>query len=233
VVALPSDLFDAACHYVGDAYRNIASLRKSRNLFARIGDDEADAQAAITAELATRPHRDQPLLNQPFEPWYGVIGFPFVAHHWGQSRYSDGSFGIWYGSREIETTVHETVHHFRIELAGRGWDRHERPIVRERLIGRAHVDALAFDLCSKSKTYPALVDGDDYTFTQAIGRSIHAGRHPGLLAPSARRAGGVNVDIFDPVYLSNPRDVCYLTYRYTPDGRITVEREPSDIWLTL
>jgi hypothetical protein len=230
---LPADLFDTARHYAGDAYRNIVGLRKSRNLFARIGDDEADMAAAIAAEQAARPRRQQPLLNRPFEPWYGVIGFPFVTHHWGQSRYSDGSFGVWYGSRDLETTVHETVHHFRVELAGHGWDRHERAIVRERRIARAHVDALVFDLCAKARAYPALIDGHDYSFTQAIGHSIHTGRHPGLLAPSARHASGVNVDIFDPAYLSNPRDVCYLTYRHESNGQIMVEREPGEPWLRL
>jgi len=230
---LPADLFDSARHYADDAFRNIVSLRKSRDLFARISDDADDADAAIAAEIATRPRREQPMIQRPFEHWYGVIGYVFDRRRWGASRYSDGSFGVWYGCRRLETTIHETVHHFRSELAGRGWDRHDRPIVRERRVARVRVDALVFDLCGKEQTHPALVDPHDYDFTQAIGRAVHAGHHPGLLAPSAREPGGVNVDIFAPDYLASPQDVCYLTYRHLPDGRIQVEREPGKVWLHL
>lgn len=230
---LDEDLFESAHHYAAPAYRNIVSLRKSRRLFARISDDADDDAAAIAAEMASRPRRPQPLINRPFEPWYGVVGFPFIRHHWGVSRYSDGGFGVWYGSRTIDTTVFETVHHFCSELHNRGWDRHDRPIVRERRVAKADVNALVFDLCGKQHRHPALVDSEDYGFTQAIGREIRQGNHPGLLAPSARVADGVNVDILDPKYLSNPRDVCYLRYRHMTDGSVEIEREPGEIWLTV
>lgn len=234
VADLPRALFDSPVHVQDDAYRNIAGLRRSQNLFARIADDDADAAAAINAELRTRPREPQPLINRPFEPWYGVVGFPFDHRNWAQSRYTDGRFGVWYGAHSVETTVAETTHHFARELVGRGQHRHDRPITRERRVVTAHVDAVLFDLCGKLADFPGLVATDSYDFTQRVGRAVHEGHHPGLLAPSAWRAGGVNVDVFSPDYLSNPRDCCYLTYRFHPtDGRIEVEREPGTVWLTV
>lgn len=231
---VPAELFDNPVHVVEEAYRNYASRRVSSNLFSRIADDDEDAQAAINAEMRTRERREQPLINRPFEMWYGVIGFPFDHRRWAESRFTDGSYGVWYGSRDVETTVAETVYHFVRELRRRGWHEHDQPIVRERCVKTALVDAVLFDLRGKERDHPALVDPDSYAFTHQVGRAVHDGHHPGLLAPSARRPGGVNVDVFSPDYLSNPRDCCYLTYRFVPDdGRVEVERAPGTIWMAL
>lgn len=231
---IPNTLFDKPVHFQERAYRNIVGLRHSRNVFHRLADDDDDTAAAINAEMRTRSRKTQPLINRPFEPWYGVVGFPFDHRNWGQSRYTDGSFGVWYGSQSAETTVAETTSHFAHELAGRGLDQHDRAIIRERRVMTAHVDALLFDLRGKQTDFPGLVATDSYEFTQQVGRVIHAGHHPGLMAPSARRTDGVNIDVFHPNYLSHPKDFCYLTYRYHPnDGRIEVEREQGEIWMTL
>mgnify|MGYP000120164338 CR=1 FL=1 len=234
MVEIPTALFDSPVHVQEDAYRNLASLRRSRNLFARLADDDADAVAAINAEMRTRRRKTEPLINRPFERGYGVVGFPFDHRNWAQSRYTNGTFGIWYGSQSVETTVAETTAHFARELADREQLRHYRPITRERRVMTAYVDAVLFDLCGKQADFPGLVSTESYDFTQRVGRMVHEGHHPGLLAPSARRADCVNVDVFSPYYLSNPKDCCYLTYRFYPnDSRIEVEREQGTVWLTV
>lgn len=231
---VPDGLLDKAVHMQDTAYRNIASLRRSRNLFRLVTSNESDIAAAITAELDTRPRKPQPLINRPFEQWYGVIAHPFGQLTFPQSRYSDGSFGVWYGSRSVETTIYETAYHFVRELVGRGQHRHTQPVVRERRVVTASVDALMFDLQDKVTDFPDLVSKDSYELTQQIGRVIHDGHHPGLVSPSARYNGGVNINVFSPEYLSNPKDNCYLKYRFYPlDGRVEVERQPGTIWMTL
>lgn len=129
--------------------------------------------------------------------------------------------------------MHETVHHFRQELIGRGQDTHHKPIVRHRCVKRVAVDALLFDLRGKQNDFAALRDPEIYTYTQQVGRAVYDGRHPGILVNSARRVSGENVDVFNPAYLSTPRDCCYLTYRYDISGEVQVEREPGRVWLTL
>ena len=99
-----------------DLMRNIVSLRVSQDLFDDLSDRPADWDAAIALEVATKPPAftsAQPVLHRPFEEarWNDAIHYPF--RHWMRSRYSDGSFGVWYGADSIETTVHETVHHWR------------------------------------------------------------------------------------------------------------------------
>ena len=60
----------------------------------------------------------QPVIDRPFEAaaWDDALGYPF--RHWLRSRFSDGSFGLWYGADTIETSVQESVHHWRAGLLG-------------------------------------------------------------------------------------------------------------------
>lgn len=216
-----------------DLMRNIVSLRVSQDLFDDLSDHPADWDAAIALELATKPplfSSAQPVLYRPFEEacWNDAIHYPF--RHWMRSRYSDGSFGVWYGADSIETTVHETVHHWRsgfLQDAG-----FTRPGIRaERKLYRVRCDAALVDLRPAVAHVPALVDPADYSLTQQIGARLHREGHPGLVSRSARCDGDIH-GVLNPAVLSDPRQVCFLTYS-TTDGGVVVEREPGQVWMRL
>ena len=216
-----------------DLMRNIVSLRVSQDLFDDLSDNPADWDAAIALELATKPplfSSAQPVLYRPFEEdrWNDAIHYPF--RHWMRSRYSDGSFGVWYGADSIETTVHETVHHWRsgfLQDAG-----FTRPGIRaERKLYRVRCDAALVDLRPAVAHVPALVDPADYSLTQQIGARLHREGHPGLVSRSARCDGDIH-GVLNPAVLSDPRQVCFLTYS-TTDGGVVVEREPGQVWMRL
>ena len=100
----------------GDLVRNIVSIRVSQDLFDDLSDNPADWQTAIRLELATKPRMfvsPVPTIDRPFEEarWNDAIHYPF--RHWMKSRYADGSFGVWYGSDTVETSVYETLYHWR------------------------------------------------------------------------------------------------------------------------
>jgi hypothetical protein len=228
-------LYDVATHFAGDLYRNIASIRVTQDLADDLADEPADAALFIRAELDTKPRRPLPSVNRPFEPGYGqAVLFPFVRKPWFEARFSDGSFPAWYGSLDLETTVHETVHHFRrrhVEEAG--FDQLRQPVIGERKVYLLACDALLIDLRGKLHEAPDLVNPESYAFCHQVGVAIQSRRHPGLLTRSAR-CGGDNAVLFDPVYLSNPRDFCFLTYRFLPGaGIVEVERAPGEIWLRI
>ena len=216
-----------------DLLRNIVSLRVSQDLFDDLSDEPADWNAAVALELATKPPfftSPLPVIDRPFEDarWNDAIGYPF--RHWMRSRYSDGSFGVWYGADAIETTVHETVHHWRNGLlrdAG-----FTQPGIRiERKIYRVRCDAALVDLRPAVTAFPLLVDPADYTLTWQIGAKLHREGHPGLVSKSARCDGEVFA-LLNPRLLSAPRQVCLLAYVTTGAG-VAVEREPGRVWLTL
>lgn len=216
-----------------DLARNIVSLRVSENLFDDLSADPAEQAQALRWELAGKPPLyggEPPVIHRPFEEaaWFEAIGFPF--RNWAASRYSDGRFGVWYGADSVETTVHETVHHWRHGLlADAGFDQDGVSI--ERKVYRVRCDAALIDLRSRVSDYPALVHPDDYSFAQQVGARLHREGHPGLVNRSARCAGDV-YGVLNPAVLSQPRAACYLTYRLE-GGAVVVEREPGREWLRL
>lgn len=214
----------------GDLIRNNISLRVSEDLFDDLSDDPAAWNAAIQLELETKPQpfvSPEPIIDRPFEEaaWNDAIGYPF--RNWMRSRYSDGSFGVWYGGDTIETTVHETVHHWRAKfLDDAGFLR--AGIKVERKLYRVRADAALVDLRPVVEDFRALVDPDDYTLTQQIGARLHREGHPGLVTKSARCDGNVYA-VLNAKVLSDPRQVCFLTYMTTETG-VTIEREPGSVW---
>jgi hypothetical protein len=219
--------------YEQPQFRNIVSLRRSENLFDDLADDPADQRVAMQFELAHKPasyRSGQPIIDRPFEEaaWTDAIGFPF--RHLCESRYSSGAFGVWYGAETLETTIHETVHHWRRRLLedagflGPG-------VVIQRSVHTVRLSGLLVDLRPLLAEYPDLVDPSSYAFTQAAGAYFFEKNYPGLISRSARCDGTVSA-LFSPAPLSDPRPHCYLTYRTTERG-VAVEREEGVVLLEI
>ena len=224
------DLFSTSVDFHGDLVRNIPGIRRSQDLFDDLSDDAVDRDIAVAAEAAARPPSGAPLITRPFD--YGsVVTYTFAAAHWQATRFSDGSsYGVWYGARELETTVYETAWHwYRFVLDS--FAAEAREIRTERRVFDVRCDALLVDLRGKESEHPALVSRTSYAYTQRLGRRVHEEGQNGLLVRSAR-CEGTNAAIFRPERLSNVRDRAYLTYRLDVAGdRMTVERSPGRKWL--
>lgn len=210
-----------------DVLRNIKTVRSSQDLYDDLSDDPRDWQAAITAELTVKPdYSDPDIIRRPFEEsdHFNAIGFPF--EHWNVSRYSDGRYGVWYGGDTLETTIHETVYHWRRFLAAaEGFATHDREIVGERRVFRVRCDAALLDFRPRVADFPALIAPDDYHYTHEVGRRVKREGHPGILSKSARCDGG-QFAVFRADVLSDPRNCCDLTYRIDPrHGVVDVERQ--------
>lgn len=217
-----------------DWHRNIVSLRKSVDLFADLVDDPADAEILVRHELTTKQaYREPAIIHRPFEDAAindsiaAAIQWPF--EHPSNSRYSAGRYGVWYGAASIETSVRETVHHFRRNtLAAQVAAQSAGPIIQERRVHLVHCHALLVDLRARTKGEPKLLHPDDYSYCQSLGAELRDAGMPGVLTYSARHAKSEVVAVFTPSVLDDPRTVCYLTYRLFPrDGKVIVERTPG------
>ena len=217
-----------------DVARNIVSLRQSQDLFDDLTDDPAGWLLAQKVEAEVRPpsYRSRtPIIDRPFEDaaWFNAILWPFK--HWQASRFSDGSFGVWYGSDSVETTVFESAYHwYKGLLCDAGFER--ETVIAERKVYRVACGAALLDFRKAAVEHRDLLHPSDYAFPQAVGARIHREGHPGLLIQSVRRRIGENVAIFNPGVLSNPRHHCQLSYRLE-DGRIAVEKHPGTVWMTV
>lgn len=217
-----------------DLVRNIVTIRKSQDLFDDLSDDAADWLMAQQVEEDVKPslYRSRtPVIDRPFEDahWFSAIQWPFK--HWQASRFSDGAFGVWYGSDSVETSAYETAYHWhRGLLSDAGFER--EPVIGERKLYSVACDAALLDFRPAVHDYPALTHKTDYSFSQSVGARIHREGHPGLLVPSVRRRGGESYAMFNPAVLSNPRHHCLLTYKL--DGaRIVVEKKAGVTWMAI
>jgi len=213
--------------------RNIVSIRESQDLFDDLSDSHDDWRLAQVVEDEVKPltYRSRtPIIHRPFEDaeWFNAIGYPF--RNWQASRYSDGTFGIWYGADSIQTSVYETVHHwYNGFLSDAGFC--QEGVSIERKVYWVQCDAALLDLRPLVQDFPYLVHQHDHTFTQAIGARLHREGHPGLITKSAR-CNGESIAALNPTILSNPKHTCYLTYRLV-GKQIEVEKQRGETWLQI
>ncbi len=214
--------------------RNIVSIGTSQDLFDDLTSNPAEWALAQQVEDEVKPPPYQsttPLIHRPFEnaQWFNAIGWPFK--HWQASRFSDGSFGVWYGCDSAETSVYETAYHWlKGFLTDAGFENEK--VVGERKLYEVACDAALVNLRPLTAEYAELIHKTDYSTTQSVGARLHREGHPGLVTASVRHESGQNYVVFNPAVLSNPRLYCQLTYRL--DGpHIVVEKQPGVVWLDI
>ena len=219
--------------YSSDLFRNIKTARVSIDCYDDLGDSEFDTGVAVHAEMVGHEHTHAALITRPFD--YGTaIAYSFDSSSWQATRFSDGrQYGVWYGSEKMETTIVETVYHWK-RFVRDAYDDLNEEIVADRRVVLVRCQGLLVDLVGKEVDFPALVDSDDYGFTQQVGSYLVSNNQAGLRVLSAR-CEGVNAAIFNQDVLSNPRDYCYLTYIWNPaeGDQIRVERELGSALATI
>jgi hypothetical protein len=215
-----------------DVARNIVSLRQSQDLFDDLSENAAECLLAqkVEDEVKPPPYRSRmPIIDRPFEDseWFNAIAWPFK--HWQGSRFSDGTFGVWYGSDSVETTVYESAYHwYNGLLKDAGFD--TQAVVVERKVYSVTCQAALLDFRKATDKHEGLLHATDYSFCHSVGARIHREGHPGLVTPSVRRPAGENFAIFNSGVLSKPRHNCHLTYRLEGE-RIVVEKEGEGVWI--
>lgn len=219
------DLFNTKTRNVNDnIYRNITSSQI--DVFSELAQgDPVLNQVAIHTEMEAKSELPPGLISRAF---HYSIAYPFEENNWHGSRYTNGSFGVWYGSLEKETTIYESAYHFiQGENSVEGLD---EVILRHRAVYQVTCQAILIDIVGKEKKYPELIS-DDYNFTQSIGKRLSFEGHPGLLSPSAR-CSGTNVNIFniDVLKKQSLKLIYFLSYRYDPFNQsVQVERQKETL----
>ena len=222
-------LLDTNVEFDDDVFRNIVSLRSSVNLFDDLTDVQAEQDAGNHAEMRVRPSVPTGVIARGFA-YSTAIEYPFKADNLAQSRYSDGSFPVWYGALDETTALHETAWHALQQVRQTPGVR--EIIHRERAVWRVRATGVFLDLRHKLTDMPTLID-EGHADTQALGKRL-AATHPGLVAPSARCAHGACLVAFVERVLSDPRLSYYLTYRIdSVNGTVGVERAPSAAGIVL
>ena len=127
------------------------------------------------------------------------------------SRFSDGSFGVYYAASALETAIAETVFHFEVFAR----DSNDPPRMEDMrvLLGTASGDFEDIALLPDAERL-AVLDPLSYGASQPYGRSLREAGALGVVYPSVRHTGGECIGAFWPRAVGIPRQERHLKYRW-------------------
>lgn len=133
--------------------------------------------------------------------------------HPGPSRFSDGSYGIYYAAESIETAIAETRFHRERFLKASN----ESPCLVQMREYKANVNKELVDMSHSS--YLQYLDPNlaHYPTSQSFGSDMRNKKEWGLKYPSVRRRNGFCVAVFRPTALSIPIQAGHFDYIW--DGK--------------
>ncbi|MDR3502127.1 MAG: RES family NAD+ phosphorylase [Legionella sp.] len=220
----------SSINYEKNVHRLVPSKFPPISLFDWADTEEELEQIALLEGLTNE--RIQAELGRinliPKEDWIGGAGStPLMAAftHIGQpSRFTDGSYGVYYAACSLETAIKETVFH-RERFYSASQEKPCAITMREYI---AQIKKPLIDL--RSNEYGELLNPDPlfYDKSQAFGKKVFDEKHWGLLYPSIRNTEGLCMAVFRPPALTLPRQGCHLRYMW--DGsRISEVYQESKI----
>jgi hypothetical protein len=201
------------------SYRLIPSRYPTVGLYDAIADP-ADLDVVFAIEALANPRIRDELgeitLVAKTERVTGPGATPVMAAftHLNKdgSRFSDGSYGVYYAAHSLETAIAEVSHHRGVFL--RSTD--EPAIDIDLRLITASVEADLHDLCEPGEAanapnrFAVVLDPEDYGPSQALGRQLRANESWGVRYPSVRHAGGECVGIFRPRALRHAKAAAHL-----------------------
>jgi len=141
---------------------------------------------------------------------WDVIYAPFVVGRRYSSRFSDGSYGAWYGGRMLQTAIAETRYHRNRLLAQSG-----APDTTLALRAFAvDIDGKLHDLRGLRDRMASVFASDDYAKSQGLARRLHNGGSFGIAYDSVRHDGGQCACAFHPDVLGACRILGDFLYHW-------------------
>lgn len=207
----------------------IPSERNSRIVFrlSRVfaNDDQFLDQLNLDA-VAREELVDLLSENIPQDPIEELLDGPFHlrAKFRTKTRFSDGTFPVFYSALAAETAKAETAYWFRKDYAGT--PRNNRAAYFQSF--RCRFEGLEKDLRSKARDWPSLVHESDYSFCNKLGVEAREGGVDGLVVPSARHEGA-NMPIFVRHAISGPELEGIVRMTYSPhSGEVSIDCLPPE-----
>lgn len=199
-----------ACRIVPTRYPSIS-------LFDRVASsDDFDALYALEAMTNERLRQEVgqvervPAQERLFGPGSSPIMAAFTHVNTQGSRFSDGSYGVFYAARDRATATAETRHHHGAFLAATQQPAMHLPM----RLYHVQVDARLHDLRPVGAVSEAVYSPADYTAARTLGRRLRAEGSHGVAYRSVRRPGGHCVGLFRPRGASACLHAAYLLYAW-------------------
>jgi RES domain. len=226
---VPQDIPVTATRW-SPCYRIIPSRFPPVGLFDKVARAE-DLDAVFQIEAMTNDRlRDEvgdlalvPPEDRVSGPGATPIMAAFTHLNPAGSRFSDGSFGVFYAALTLETAIAETKHHRAKFLAATNEPAQEIDM-------RVYAVDLAADLHDirvLAASHPHLYDPDNYATAQGLASELRDAGGDGIRYWSVRHQGGECAAAFRPRILSNCRQERHLCYVWDGTSIKTVYEKRS------
>lgn len=201
------------------AWRIIATRYPPIDLFERVSPNPAVWDALIELEQLVNPRvRDAIGEISLVPPHRRVSGrnaswvmAPFTHLNLKGSRFSDGSYGVYYAADRLSTAIVETAHHFA-NFARDSSDPPRREEMRV-LVGAIANEFHDIDDLPVSDR-AAVLDPNSYVASQVLARALREGGSNGVVYPSVRETGGRCIGAFWPDVVGVPVQERHLKYEW-------------------
>jgi len=220
------------------AWRVIASRYPPINLFERLTADTAVWDALIALEQLTNPRvRDEVgdvALVPPEErisgPGASYVMAAFTHVNPKGSRFSAGSFGVYYAAAALETAIAKTVFHFEAFAQ----DSADPPRNEEFRVLVGVVAEVFEDVSSLPATQQAaILDPNSYAVSQTYANELRATGANGVAYPSVRHAAGQCIGAFRRRAVGIPHQERHLKYRWNGERVDRYFDYARDEWIRL
>ena len=201
-------------------FRIVPSRFPPISLFEEVADP-ADLDAVFQIESMTNGRlRDQagdisliPLEDRVSGPGSTPIMAAFTHLNPEGDRFTDGTYGVFYAGRTIETAIAETRYH-RVKFLRATNEPAQELDMR---VYAVDLDAELHDIRSMCESHPALYHSTSYGVSQGIALQLREIGANGIVYASVRHEGGECAAVFRPRLLSNCRQERHLCYVW--DGK--------------
>ena len=210
------------------SHRLVPSRFPPVGLFDRVARPE-DLQAVFDLEAMTndrvRDETGQISLVPPEERISGPGTTPVMAAftHLNPegSRFSDGSFGVYYCAQELDTALAEVRYHQARFLRRTA----EGSMQVQMRLYLADIDARLVDVRKTAECHRP----DDYAPSQSVGVALRGAGRDGILYRSVRHAGGTCAAIFRPRLISRCRQSKHYALHFDGKDIVAID-ELKGVW---
>lgn len=197
-----------------DVFR-LAGERKVSQLIEALG---VDPKSVPRTREFLRPYHAGHSLNELCDAQFKPRPRLYKHGH-PKSRFSNGSFPVFYTSLESQTADAEIKHWVPIIL---GKTKNPRTIFYRRI--RCKFNGLVKDLRSKQGDWPNLTHDSSYCFCNRLGTEARESNIDAFLTPSVRKRNGTNLPIFKRDAINDPELIEWVSVTYDPqDDCITID----------
>jgi len=199
------------------AYRVIPTRFPAINLFDRVASPEDfDALYALEAMTNDRLRTEigeldlVPREERRFGPGYGPIMAALTHLNPIGSRFSNGSYGVFYCAQSRDTAIAETRYHTGQFLAAT-----QQPPMRQQMrLYTVIAQGDVVDLRADASLDASVLSPNDYVAGQALGRAAREAGAPGIVYPSVRDPDGECLAAFRTTLLRDCHHAAYLEYNW-------------------